>query len=364
MLKKIKEKRIEQFKTDFPEFKVSEKTGSLYCRIGVTESTKQTKHTGRAVTKNTISKIGQLHEWKVSTSRYVYLLTPAGRLMVSKSGGNFKSVELKQVRLENPELQNTFFIGKKYEWLKDYPNLYPYRLFQGFNSLGEAKKFLGFSFISDEEFTKLFTEDWFDFLTPMILAKDKKNVVRLYKNLDSDARDLLNDYINLCQEHEMSIEIPAGKNRLEELHTQAVWEVNKKTAENYSKEKKYEIKEEFTKVWKERGLEFKRLETPYEMYVQGIKQQHCIGTNYAKSLHRNAFYTFLFEGEEFDLQLYEDGRIGQFYGRRNKSVPEKLRRQITDTESFVDLKYSLIDIQPNLENYPMIKEVEESIWDI
>jgi len=360
MLKKIKEKRIEQFKTDFPGFKVSEKTGSIYCRIGVVESTKQTKHTGRAVTKNTLSKIGQLQEWKVSVARYVYLLTPAGRLMVSKSGGNFKSVGLKQVRLENPELQNTFFIGKKYEWLKDYPNLYPYRLFQGFNSLGEVKKFLGFSFISDEEFTKLFTADWFDFLTPMILAKDKKNVVRLYKNLETDDKDLLNDYINLCQEHNMEIEIPAGKNRLEELHTQAVWEVNKKTAENYSKEKRYEIKEEFTEVWKERGLKFKRLETPYEMYAQGIKQQHCIGTNYAKTLNRYAFYSFEDNGENYEMQIYENGSIGQFYGRKNKQVPNFLREKVTKD---VNLKYSLIDIQPDLKNYPMLKEVEESIWD-
>lgn len=357
MLKKIKDKRVEQFKIDFPDFKISEKTGSMYCRVGVTESTKQTKHTGRAVTKNTLKKIGQIHQWKVSVSRYVYLLTPNGRLMISQQGGNFKSAGLKQIRLQNPELANVFFIGKKYEWLKNYPNMYPYRLFQGFNSLGEVKKFLGFSFISDEDFVNLFGEDWFDFLTPIILAKEKKNVVRLYSNLNSETKDMLNDYINLCQDNNLEIEIPAGINRLEELHTQAVWKVNEKNADCYSKEYRYDIEESFTKVWREKGLKFNRLETPYEMYAQGLKQQHCIGTNYSGNLGREAFYTFVFEGEEFDLQLYKDGRIGQFYGRKNKNVPENLRRQIRDTDSFTDLKFSLIDIKPNLKNYPLLREV-------
>lgn len=360
MLKKIKDKRIEQFKADFPDFQVSKKTNSLYCRIGVTESTKQTKHTGRAVTKNTIKKIGQIHEWKVSTARFVYLLTVGGRLMVSKQGGNFKGVGLKQIRQENGDLSNVFFIGKKYEWIKNYPNLYPYRLFQGFNSLSEAKKFLGFSFISDDDFTNLFGEDHYDCLTPMILAKEKKNVVRLYKGLDSDTKDMLSDYINLCQDNNIEIEIPAGKNRLEELHTYAVWEVNKKTADCYSKEKKYEVSEEFTKVWKERGLEFKRLETPYEMYAQGIKQQHCIGTNYAKSLHRNVFYTFNYDNKSYEIQIYDNGGVGQFYGKRNTQVPNELRAKVTKE---INLKFTLKDIQPDLEDYPMLKgTVEESIW--
>ncbi len=335
MLKKIKDKRIEQFKNDFPDFQTSKKTNSLYCRIGVQEVTKQTKHTGRAVTKNTLNKIGKITEWKTSTSRYVYLLTVNGRLMVSKSGGNFKSVGLKQVRQENVDLVDVFFIGKKYEWMKDYPNIYPYRFFQGFNSLAESKKFLGFSFLSDEDFTNLFGEEHFDYLTPMVLAKDKKNVVRLYKSMDSLEKDLLSDYINLCQENDFEIEIPAGKNRLEELHTNAVWEVNKKNAECYSKENKYEVTEDFTKVWKERGLVFERLETPYEMYAQGIKQQHCIGTNYAKSLGNNVFYTFTHNEKNYELQIYGDGRVGQFYGRKNTNPPVELKDKVVkDNEQY------------------------------
>lgn len=71
MLKKIREKRIEQFKTDFPEFKVSKKSGSLYIPIGETESVKKVKHTGRAVTKGSVKNLGKISEWKKKyTSAY------------------------------------------------------------------------------------------------------------------------------------------------------------------------------------------------------------------------------------------------------------------------------------------------------
>jgi len=353
MLKKITEKRIEQFKNDFPEFKISKKTGSMYIRIGVTESTKQIKYNGRAITKGTVKKLGQFQEWKQSKARFVYLLSPAGKLMMSKEGGNFRSVTLKALRTENSDLTNTFFIGKKYEWLGNYPNMFAYKFFQGFNSLSEAKKFLGYSFISDDEFSNLFKDDWFDFLTPVILAKDKKNVVRLFKDMNSETRDSLNDYINMCQEHNMDIEIPAGKNKLEELHDSAMWEINKRNMNCYSKEYKYDIKEEFTKIWQERKLIFRRLETPYEMYAQGIKQIHCIGTNYATQLGYYAFYTFNYKDKEYDIQLYKNGSVGQFYGRKNTEVPKELKELVLKD---INLKLELTDIKPNLENYPKIAD--------
>lgn len=358
MLKKIKEKRVEQFKKDFPDFKISKKTGSLYTRIGVVESTKKIKYTGRAITKGTVKKLGELQEWKTSKARFVYLMSPAGKLMISKDGGNFTSVGLKALRHENSDLTNVFFIGKKYEWLGNYPNMFPYKFFQGFNSLSEAKKFLGYSFLSDEDFSGLFKDDWFDFLTPIILAKEKKNVVRLFKDLCSETRDALNDYINMCQEHNIEIEIPAGKNKLEELHDCAMWEINKKNMDCYSKEYRYDIKEEFTKIWEERKLKFRRLETPYEMYAQGIKQIHCIGTNYAGNLGYNAFYTFTYKDKEYDLQIYKNGSVGQFYGRKNTPVPQELRDKVVKE---IDLKYDLIDLKPNLENYPKLSNQPDTV---
>jgi len=155
MLKKIVDKRREQFKKDFPDFQISKKTGSLYVRIGVHEVKRVIKYTGRAITKGSVNRIGTKNEWVENKANFVYLLTPKGRLMVSKQGGNFSSVTLKSLsRLGMMDVKEVFFIGKKYEWLKDYSFLWDYKFFQGFNSLSEAKKFLGFSFISDADFIK------------------------------------------------------------------------------------------------------------------------------------------------------------------------------------------------------------------
>ena len=367
MLKKIVDKRIELFKQEFPDFQVSKKSGSLYTRIGVYENKKSVVYTGRAITKGTIGKLGKKIDWVETKSRYVYLLTPKGRLMISKNGDNFRSVTLRTIRQECTGLQSLFFVGKKYEWMKEYPALWEYKFFQSFNSLSEAKKFLEFSFISDADFIKLFGLDHFDYLQPMILAKDKKNILRLYKNLDSESRDLLRDYITMCHENDIEIEIPAGVNKLEELHDSAMWEVNKKNAECYSKEYRYDINEKFTKSWTERGLIFRRLSTPYEMYLQGIKQQHCIGTNYATTLHNYAFYTFSFDNKEYDIQLYKNGSVGQFYGRKNRNAPQELRDKV---KKDINLEFDLIDTKPNLENYPLIEEptevkqrVEDDVWD-
>lgn len=356
MLKKILEKRIELFKQEFPDFQISKKSGSLYTKIGIYENKKSVVYTGRAITKGSISKLGKKVDWVEKKSRYVYLLTPKGRLMISKNGDNFRSATLRTIRQECKGLQSLFFIGKKYEWMKEYPTLWEYKFFQSFNSLSEAKKFLEFSFISDADFTKLFDLDHFDYLQPMILAKDKKNILRLYKNLDSESKDLLRDYITMCHENEIEIEIPAGVNKLEELHYSAMWKVNEKNAECYSKELKYEIGEGFTKFWNERGLTFRRLSTPYEMYLQGIKQQHCIGTNYATTLHNYAFYSFTYENKEYDIQIYKDGGVGQFYGRKNKNAPQELKNKVIKD---INLSFNLIDVKPNLENYPLLKELKE-----
>lgn len=359
MLKKIKDKRIEQFKKDFPAFQVSKKTGSIYVPMGEIEISKAVKLNGRAVTKNTINQLGKTRQWKTKNARHVYLISNAGRLMIKQSTGNFKTVTLKTIQIYD-DLRNTFFIGKKYEYLKGYPDLFPYRFFQNFNSLSEAKKHLGYSFISDEDFYSLFRNHTVDYLSVMILAKEKKNAVRLLKEMSSETVDTLRDYIEMCQENNLPIEIPAGKNKLEELHDSAMWEVNKINAENYSKEYRYDIEEEFTKTWKERGLVFKRLETPYEMYTQGIKQIHCIGTNYATTLDKYAFYTFSYNDKEYDIQIYSGGSVGQFYGRKNSSVPQELK---DDVKLNINLKFNLKDTKPDLKNYPLIKEdLNNDFW--
>lgn len=360
MLKKIVDKRIELFKKTFPDYQISKKTGSLYAKVGKSKKHHNVRYIGRNITKGLIDKIGSSVKWTEEKADSVFLMSPKGKFMVSKHGQPFKTVTLKLLSLRDFDegVQNMFFTGKKYEWMKDYPQIWQYRLFQGFNSLSEAKKFIGFSFISDADFISLFSASSYDCLSPMIFAKDKKNVVRLLRNLDRDDWDLLNDYINMCIDNGFEVEIPAGVNKLQELHDNVMWKVNEKNADKYSNEYRYDVVEEFTEEWVKRGLVFKRLDTPYKMYLQGLKQQHCIGTNYATTLGQNLFYTFTYEGKEYDLQIHNKS-IGQFYGRKNSKVPYELRELVTVGINFEN---KIIDIKPNLKNYPTIEEIDFSVW--
>lgn len=364
MLKKIITKREELFKEVFPEYAVSKKTSSLYARVGLMDTPKEVFISGRAVTKGNLKQLGTKRTWTEKTSRYTFLLSTKGRLMVSE-GSNFKSVTLSYLKKRyhsDVDVPSIFFVGKKYEWLKDYPNFWSFRLFQGFNSLGESKKFLGFDFISDADFYKMFGDSHHDYLSPIILAKDKKNAVRLYKNMSWEQWDTLNDYITLCRDNNFEIEIPAGINKLEELHNQAVFKVNENNAENYSKEVRYVVEESFTNIWKERGLVFKKLDTPYKMYIKGLEQSNCIGTNYAKDLHRLAFYTFEYENNSFEIMLSSYGGIGQFYGKRNCNPPLGLKKKITED---VDIKIKIVDLYPDgLKDYPFLKENEALLDDL
>lgn len=359
MLKKIVEKRTEVFKEKFPNFQVSKKSNSLYTKIGEKTRDKEVFISGRAVTKTTLDKLGTKVNWKENYSQYVYLLTPKGRLMVS-SGGNFKSLSLRELSQRHELLEDIFFIGKKYEWLKNYKKLWEYRLFQSFSSLADAKKFLGFSFISDQDFYDLFGGGWYDYLSVMILAKEKSNAVRLLKNIDNEDKDTLKDYIQMCQDNNIPIEIPAGKNKLQELHDNAMWEINRKNMDAYSKEFRYEITENFTQIWKERGLEFRRLETPYQMYEQGIKQAHCIGTNYSNGLGSYAFYSFSYKDKEYEIQIGTNGDVWQFYGRKNTNPPQELKEKV---KTNVDLSFTLKDVNPDVKNYPMNKELVKETED-
>ncbi len=357
MLKKVKEKRIEVFKKSFPDYKISDK-GNYYVRLGVSKQKKVILKTGRSVTKNTLDSLGTTLEFEKSDASVVLLLKPTGALKVKFHRTAWSNLTLKL--LDNHLYGETykgiievFFIGRKYEWMKNYKNLWKYKYFQSFNSLKEAKNYIGFDFISNKDFYKIFKDDWYSHeFDSIILADKKKNVFNLLKNADQKVMHTLDDYIKLAYEHNIKPIIPKGKNRLTQLHDDLVWEVSKKTAQDYSKEQKfYPIdNEKFESCWREKGLVFKRLNTPYEMYVEGCKQRHCLGTNYYNSLGNQSFYVFEWEGERYDLQLHQNGAFGQFYGYKNlKTAPQELRNIIREG---CDLMHSIEDRKPKLKNYP------------
>lgn len=346
MLKKIVDKRIEQFKKDFPEHKVS-KGGNLFYAHNEHESEMGSTYTVFNVTKGTIKKLGQAKRWTVKKSQYVFLITPTGRMMIKSGKSNrFKQCSMKDT-FSYPSITNTFFIGRKYEYLKAYPNLHIYNFFQGFTTLKDAKVFLGFDFISDSDFYNMFPtfNGYRHGFSPIIMKyviespdEEKPNLVALLSKAESPLRVIteLEDYHDMAEKVGLEKKIPAGRNKLRELHDEATDKFNEGKADNYSDEVEYKMvstredKTTFEDDWKERGLVFVKLDTPRKLFLEGIKQKHCIG-NYGSSLYYCSFYRIMFNDELYNVQIQNDGNIRQFYGYMNRIPPKELTDIVYDS---------------------------------
>lgn len=348
MRKKLVEKRIELFKQTFPDCKLSEK-GNLYVRVGEYTSKKKYEVSGFGVTKNTLHKLGSKVEFEQKLADKVYLISPTGKFLIrDRHSPKFKTVSIKNV---DNEIKDIFFVGRKYEYLKDHPLLWKYRYFQNFNSLAEARKHLGFGFINDEDFCKMFgPRRDHDYLTPMILAEDKSNCFNLLKGDKEDVFSILVDYIAACRKLNWKIDIPAGKNKLHELHDNAIIELQKDKADDFSKDIKFVGEDlHFEKHWQGRGVVFERIETPYDMFLTGLTQKHCIGTNYYNKLGIYSFYS-IFEGESsYQIQIKPEGDIIQFKGKNNKSVPDHIKTTVCDGINF---EHKIKQIPGEFDGYP------------
>lgn len=362
MLKKLIDKRIDAFKEKFPEYEVS-RNGNIYYREGVREVERRIRFNDLSVTKNTINKLGTTTVFKEKTSQNVYLITKKGKLMQRNSMNRFTNLTLKKSKYTN--LLDIWMIGRKYEWMKDYPALLEYKFFQSFGNLSEAKNFLGYSFLSDKDFYQIFIDgNNTQVLYMVIKAKNKANVAKLLKNLDYDTRQLLKDYIQICEEKGYDLDIPAGKNALREIHDNAIWEARKEDAENYSRLEIYDGKDcAFEDEWRKRGIDFKRIMSPYEMYEIGAKQQFCLGTNYYNQLHNYSFYSVFYEGKEYEMQISTSGYVNQFHGYKNiVNPPQELKDKLIKD---VDLKHSIIKLKDfHPDEYPKVKNGKKEIDEI
>lgn len=365
MLKKLVNKRIETFKEKFPDYEVS-KNGNIYCRIGVQEIERKIKLTELGVTKNTINKLGSVKEFKEKKSNAVYLITKQGKLMVRNATNRFSNLSLRTIQNQygHNNLLDVWLIGRKYEWIRDYPALLRYKFFQSFKSLNEAKVFLEFDFLSDKDFYQMFVDgSTIPVLFMSIKAKNKSNVPKLIKVLDYEAKQLLKDYLHICEEKDYEVEIPAGKGSLREIHDAAIWKARQEDAENYSKLEVYDGKDcNFEKEWAKLGISFERLKSPYKMFEVGAKQQFCLGTNYYGQLHNYSFYTIIDGGKEYQIQISPEGKVIQFHGYKNViNPPQELREKLTKD---IDLKHSIIKTMDfRSDEYPKVqtdrKEIDE-----
>lgn len=61
--------------------------------------------------------------------------------------------------LSRSQLIKLALIGKKYQWIEPYKNLYPYKFFKSFASLDELKSSLGMNHLTDDQFDNILRND-------------------------------------------------------------------------------------------------------------------------------------------------------------------------------------------------------------
>lgn len=360
MLKKIREKKVRAFKEIFPVHQVSKK-GNLYFRHRPHTKDLDLYFGGHCVVKGTFDKLGTKEVRKLQTQDAIFLIDPrTGKQLIKHREGNIKRMTLKDV-IMYPILTNIFFPGRKFEYLINYKKLWVYPLAQNFTSLKGFKTFLGYDFLSDDDFYAVFSNcETFDYILLMGMTNDKHNLIKLLKSKshsDPQKNNYLTDYIEMCVDANVKPNIPAGMNKLIQRHDDLVLELNMVKLAVASKDVQYLEKRVdtnngrpyFTDYWDSIGLSYRRLNTQYDMLMQGIKQSHCIGSNYSHRLKDYSFYTIKYQGMEYDLQIYPSGMIGQFYGKKNTYPAMQIKVLVINNDVSYEHKIvenSEVDIQP------------------
>lgn len=358
MLKKIVTKRVSLFKKSFPVYETSTK-GNLYHRLNPSTVEHQLNFTGFSATKAQLKKIGTVEKYITKTEDALFLIVPeTGKFLIKDKtkrygGAYFKRVTIKDL-IRYPILADTFFVGRKFEYLKDYPNLWNFRLCQNFTSLKELKVFMDYEFISDKKFYSIFELNYSsDYILYMYKTKNKPDIVSLFTNNKGNHTkifQLIYDTMGLARAINVTFEIPAGLNKLQDIHDDFTKIMNTRKLSVCSKEIDYDLKPInepgkmfFLEYWNNIGVQYRKLETQYDMLEQGIKQTHCLGS---KDLRDNTFYSITYMDKSYEIQIHPNsGLITQFLGKYNTQPPEELKSMIFNKE--INYRHSIITLQPN-----------------
>jgi hypothetical protein len=390
MLKKIRDKRIQVFKETYPDFTTT-KAGNFMYKINHKRVDINIEHSGYSVTKGLLKKLGTTETINRGIEDGIVLMCTTGKMLIKwNEGRNFKRMTLKDV-MQYSKLATFYFIGRKYEYLENYPLLWSYRLFQNFTSLKEAKMFLGYDFISDEDFYLLVEilrikggekaedlqkigvdrMDWrgsfyggVDIIKILAGGINKVNTAYLISNGLKGKKDLdtLVDYVGMCLENDIPCHIPKGRNLLHELHDFVSIKLAKEKLDKASDVQYYKAEPVknvpfYEEVWGERGVKFKRVNTERKMLELGFIRKHCIGSMYSNLLDRHSFYTVYWEDEPYEIMLSPSSqRWNQFYGKRNSHPPKDLVDLIL-VDSF---QHKITRIEEAFEKHPIVIAEEET----
>ena len=220
-----------------------------------------------------------------------------------------------------------FYKGRKNEWTLDRPVCDSFEFFRSFKSLKEARVFLGYEFISDNEFYEYLSNKNLLNLLFYAAVLEKSDRVALIKHVKKNRIGLLNDiYQLLIQSREEGAEIEnfrisSNKEKLRKTHHELTLLFNSAKVLAFSDEKIY-YKSPLFNEFKKLNLKFKVIDSPRELYLTGCKSRHCIATR-SGSMGTDLFISFFWEEEYYDCQ-FKGQKIYEFKGYQDKNRPEEL----------------------------------------
>lgn len=287
---------------------LTSKSGSKYVILNSNVNRVTKEYSGYSVTKNTLSKLGEMYSY--TKNEKTIILLKDNKFFFKGIGSTFKALSKYNV-IRFPELLELYVYNKKCEFLKNYnvSYLYYFNFLKSFTSFKEVKDFLGYTFISVNDFLKL------EFGSVLFFAHLPATTAVKFVN-NSEAKDLYNDARRMAGENFIS---PTSLISLREYHEELVNQQSLAFLESRSRDT-ITFPHPTDKIVN--GDSIKRITSDYDLYKEGIEMSHCIGSR-SFFLHSKVFLSILWQGNRYSCQISEK-KIDEIKGYKNTKAPEEL----------------------------------------
>lgn len=334
------------------EIKVS-KTGNYYVQLSSQKlEIDNFYNSPNRVTKNLLKTMGHV-KGKTREEHEILLLGHDDGKVLYKPLGNGKITSSYKVlsggfshmlNLVNSKIYNIAVVGKKYEWIKNHPELRDVKLAYQFSSLKEFKNFLGYRFINVEDFIYLFDFDSQPDNTEFGMVRSTNNFnatkfclfyghnlthkcrVNIVYLIQRGKEFKLKDTIDMMISQGDIRPIPKSPEKLTELHDELVTIQNLKNLNEYD-DKPVELSEHYKKIIEcctQTGLKFDVLDSPRKLAERGILQHHCLAS-YVGRLRDDLFLSIHIDDNDRYEAHIDQTTVRQICGYNNKRAPQELR---------------------------------------
>jgi hypothetical protein len=283
-------------------------SGSKYVILDTIVNQVTREYSEYSVTKNTLKKMGEVYSYTKNEKTIVLLKD--NKFFFKAINSTFKPLSKHNV-LCFPKLLELYVYNKKCEFLKNYSVSYLryFNFLKSFTSFKEVKDFLGYTFISVDDFLKL------DFGNVLFFAHLPATTAIKFVN-NSEAKELYRDSKRMAGVNFVS---PTSLTSLREYHDKLVLE----QSYEYLALKDTSVKwfaHPIDKVLD--GSSIKRITSDYDLYKEGLEMRHCIGSR-GYHLNTKVFLSIVWENQKYSCQI-TDKNIDEIRGYRNSEAPEEL----------------------------------------